>query len=180
MGVRFKMFSLQYDWTTASLQPQSSISLSEFLSEEVSTSYDPSFSTTSTYFQQPAPIEDQAVIKREATSIMEEKERLLLRRERNRLAATKCRNKKKEKLTQMLQTAEAIEKSNNSLRQEIYKLEAEKRHLVKLLMMKGKGTKQREEIQISDDPLVFLSDRTHDCETFPESESITRDPIFSL
>ena len=111
---------------------------------------------------------------------MEEKERLLLRRERNRLAATKCRNKKKEKLTQMLQTADAIEKSNNSLRQEIYKLEAEKRHLVKLLMMKGKGTKQREEIQLSDDPLVFLSDNMHDCETFPESESITRDPIFSL
>ena len=70
----------------------------------------------------------------------EEKERILLRRERNRLAATKCRNKKKNKFNLIINKAEVIEKSNNNLRQEIYKLEAEKRHLVRLLMMNKNGT----------------------------------------
>ena len=34
----------------------------------------------------------------------------------------------------MLQDAESLEKSNTSLRQECYRLEAEKRYLVKMLM----------------------------------------------
>ena len=72
---------------------------------------------------------------------VEEKEgdKILLRRERNRVAATKCRNKKKVKLNIIIGKAEAIEKSNNLLMQDIYRLEAEKRQLVRLLMMKKKG-----------------------------------------
>ena len=46
----------------------------------------------------------------------DEKHKILLRRERNRLAATNCRNKKKEKLSMILGKAEATEKSNNKLR----------------------------------------------------------------
>ena len=44
------------------------------------------------------------------------------------------REKKKEKLQVLLHDAESLEKSNTSLRQECYRLEAEKRYLVKMLM----------------------------------------------
>ena len=52
---------------------------------------------------------------------VEEKEgdKILLRRERNRVAATKCRNKKKVKLNIIIGKAEAIENSNNSVMQDI-------------------------------------------------------------
>ena len=72
-----------------------------------------------------------------------EKERIQIRRERNRIAATKCREKKKQKLNIMLSKAETIQKSNNILRQEVYKLEAEKRQLVRLLMMKKEASGSR-------------------------------------
>ena len=45
-----------------------------------------------------------------------------------------AREKKKEKLQGLLEDAESLEKSNTSLRQECYRLEAEKRYLVKMLM----------------------------------------------
>ena len=46
------------------------------------------------------------------------------------------REKKKEKLNGLLQKAESLEKHNENLRQECYRLEAEKRYLVKMLMDK--------------------------------------------
>merc|ERR1712179_181768 len=60
-----------------------------------------------------------------------------LKREKNRLAATKCREKKKEKLNTLLGKAEQLERFNNDLRQECYRLEAEKTYLVKMLMDKA-------------------------------------------
>ena len=69
----------------------------------------------------------------------EEKDKILLRRKRNRIKATKCRKKKKKKLNKMLGKTEGIEKSNNKLLQERNRLEAEKKQLVTLLMMKRKG-----------------------------------------
>ena len=76
-----------------------------------------------------------------------------MKREKNRLAATKCRyvcaytiekgvfrncsncrEKKKEKLNHLLCQADQLEKFNDELRQECYRLEAEKRYLVKMLM----------------------------------------------
>ena len=46
---------------------------------------------------------------------------------------------RKNKLNIIIGKAEAIEKSNNLLMQDIYRLEAEKRQLVRLLMMKKTG-----------------------------------------
>ena len=46
----------------------------------------------------------------------------------------KCREKKKEKLNHLLCQADQLEKFNDELRQECYRLEAEKRYLVKMLM----------------------------------------------
>ena len=85
-----------------------------------------------------------------------EKERIQIRRERNRIAATKCREKKKQKLNVMLSKAETIQKSNNILRQEVYKLEAEKRQLVRLLMMKKEGSAGQGQV-IQEDGSEFIS-----------------------
>ena len=52
------------------------------------------------------------------------------------------REKKKEKLQSLLHSAEQLEKSNTSLRQECYRLEAEKRYLVKMLMDRTQNAEQ--------------------------------------
>ena len=63
----------------------------------------------------------------------EDEERRHRRRERNKIAATKCRNKKKEKTTRLIAEGEVLEIQNASLKEEINKLEAEKRSLSDLL-----------------------------------------------
>lgn len=63
----------------------------------------------------------------------EDEERRYRRRERNKIAATKCRNKKKEKTTRLIAEGEVLEIQNASLKEEINKLEAEKRSLNDLL-----------------------------------------------
>ena len=70
-------------------------------------------------------------------SYNDEMMKMMLKREKNRLAATKCREKKKEKLNHLLGQADQLEKFNDGLRQECYRLEAEKRYLVKMLMDKA-------------------------------------------
>ena len=62
-------------------------------------------------------------------SYNDEMMKMMLKREKNRLAATKCREKKKEKLNHLLGKADQLEKFNDGLRQECYRLEAEKRYL---------------------------------------------------
>ena len=56
----------------------------------------------------------------------------------------------------MLSKAETIQKSNNILRQEVYKLEAEKRQLVRLLMMKKEGSAGQGQV-IQEDGSEFIS-----------------------
>merc|ERR1712154_708861 len=63
----------------------------------------------------------------------EDEERRLRRRERNKVAATKCRNKKKERTTRLIAEGEVLEIQNSSLKDELRKLEAEKRSLNDLL-----------------------------------------------
>ena len=70
-------------------------------------------------------------------SYNDEMMKMMLKREKNRQAATKCREKKKEKLNHLLGQADQLEKFNDGLRQECYRLEAEKRYLVKMLMDKA-------------------------------------------
>jgi len=63
----------------------------------------------------------------------EDEERRKKRRERNKIAATKCRNKKKERTTRLIAEGEVLEIQNASLRDEYKKLVAEKRTLNHLL-----------------------------------------------
>jgi len=63
----------------------------------------------------------------------EDEERRKKRRERNKIAATKCRNKKKERTTRLIAEGEVLEIQNASLRDEYKKLLVEKRTLNHLL-----------------------------------------------
>jgi len=71
--------------------------------------------------------------KLEGEFTLEDAERRHRRRERNKIAATKCRNKKKEKTTRLIAEGEVLEIQNASLKEEMKKLEAEKRSLSDLL-----------------------------------------------
>merc|ERR1712088_114821 len=63
----------------------------------------------------------------------EDEERRLRRRERNKVAATKCRNKKKERTTRLIAEGELLEIQNSALKEELRKLESEARSLTDLL-----------------------------------------------
>ena len=66
---------------------------------------------------------------------MEDELRRRRRRERNKVAATKCRNKKKERTGMLVKEGEILETQNSSLKIEISRLEAEKRHLMDILAL---------------------------------------------
>merc|ERR1712050_185610 len=63
----------------------------------------------------------------------EDEERRLRRRERNKVAATKCRNKKKERTTRLIAEGEVLQIQNTAFKEELIRLEAEKRRLTELL-----------------------------------------------
>jgi len=64
---------------------------------------------------------------------VEDEERRRRRRERNKVAATKCRNKKKERTTLLIAEGEVLEIQNASFKEELIRLEAEKRRLTDIL-----------------------------------------------
>lgn len=59
--------------------------------------------------------------------------RRMRRRERNKVAATKCRNKKKHRTVLLMKESDVLESQNKSLKNEITKLEAEKKRLMDVL-----------------------------------------------
>ncbi|KAB7495835.1 Transforming protein v-Fos/v-Fox [Armadillidium nasatum] len=63
----------------------------------------------------------------------QDEERRMRRRERNKIAATKCRNKKKEKTVILMTESESVEDQNHRLKSEIQRLTNEKLKLEKLL-----------------------------------------------
>ncbi|XP_006009273.1 cyclic AMP-dependent transcription factor ATF-3 [Latimeria chalumnae] len=63
----------------------------------------------------------------------EEEERRRRRRERNKIAAAKCRNKKKEKTECLQKESEKLESINAELKAQIEELKVEKQHLVYML-----------------------------------------------
>ena len=77
----------------------------------------------------------------------DEKSRLLMRRIKNKVAATKCRNKKKLKINQLINQAKMIEERNIQLRQTVAKLDAEKTHLVKMLMRGDNGAASGQQME---------------------------------
>ncbi|XP_036406508.1 cyclic AMP-dependent transcription factor ATF-3 [Megalops cyprinoides] len=70
-------------------------------------------------------------VKREITP--EENERKKRRRERNKIAAAKCRNKKKEKTDSLQKESEKLETINADLKAQIEELKSQKQQLVYML-----------------------------------------------
>ncbi|XP_034941652.1 activating transcription factor 3 [Chelonus insularis] len=63
----------------------------------------------------------------------EDEERRRRRRERNKIAATKCRLKKREKTVILVQESETLESQNHDLKSQIQELETQRRRLVDML-----------------------------------------------
>ena len=111
---------------------------------------------------------------------VEEKRRK--RRERNKIAATKCRNKKKAQTEKLLKENEEVQETNEKLKQEIRRLETEEKYL-KNLLEKHKATCN---VQISTQSEFFvttdtLSDNTYltdsDLDEFDYQEYMNYDLI---
>jgi len=62
-----------------------------------------------------------------------EEERRRLRRERNKVAASKCRNKRKEHIKSLMKESEELENRNSSLQNEINTLQSEIKQLESML-----------------------------------------------
>uniref|UniRef100_UPI00358DF0C2 cyclic AMP-dependent transcription factor ATF-3-like n=1 Tax=Myxine glutinosa TaxID=7769 RepID=UPI00358DF0C2 len=60
----------------------------------------------------------------------EEEDRLRRRRERNKIAAEKCRNKKKQRTESLLQESEMLEAENTQLKSQIERLRSEMQNLL--------------------------------------------------
>merc|ERR1711973_920488 len=76
---------------------------------------------------------DDTINDRGANLTSEDEERRLRRRERNKVAATKCRNKKKERTTRLIAEGEVLEVQNVTLKEELERLVAQERSLTDLL-----------------------------------------------
>ncbi|KXJ30040.1 jun dimerization protein 2 [Exaiptasia diaphana] len=74
------------------------------------------------------PLDNSESMKTEMVT-QEELERRLLRRERNKVAASKCRQKRKEHVRNLVQASDQLELQNNTLQSQISKLHDEIKQL---------------------------------------------------
>merc|ERR1711973_442740 len=80
---------------------------------------------------------DDTINDRGANLTSEDEERRLRRRERNKVAATKCRNKKKERTTRLIAEGEVLEVQNVTLKEELERLVAQEKKLKEMLQYHG-------------------------------------------
>ncbi|XP_077551147.1 uncharacterized protein LOC144164728 [Haemaphysalis longicornis] len=65
----------------------------------------------------------------------EDEEKRNRRRERNKIAASKCRNRKKERTVRLCEESEGLQRGNEELRRELQRLRLEVQHLSQLLRL---------------------------------------------
>jgi len=82
----------------------------------------------------------------------EDEERRRRRRDRNKVAATKCRNKKKERTTLLIAEGEVLEIQNSSFKEELIRLEVEKRRLTEILAEHEHTCAKRPRVDKEKDP----------------------------
>ena len=92
----------------------------------------------------------------------EDAERRNRRRERNKIAATKCRNKKKERTTRLIAEGEVLEIQNASLKEELKKLEVEKRSLSELLSQHHSHCVKKPKLSVTKEAPKTNKIRSHD------------------
>ncbi|KAG8226270.1 hypothetical protein J437_LFUL004827 [Ladona fulva] len=79
----------------------------------------------------PSSVDSKAPRKEELTP--EDEERRRRRRERNKIAATKCRLKKRERTVNLVQESEILETQNHEMKSQIQELENQRRRLLDML-----------------------------------------------
>ncbi|XP_046383189.1 activating transcription factor 3 isoform X2 [Ischnura elegans] len=79
----------------------------------------------------PSSVDSKAPRKEELTA--EDEERRRRRRERNKIAATKCRLKKRERTVNLVQESEILESQNHEMKSQIQELENQRRRLLDML-----------------------------------------------
>ncbi|XP_071441094.1 activating transcription factor 3 isoform X2 [Hetaerina americana] len=79
----------------------------------------------------PSSVDSKAPRREELTA--EDEERRRRRRERNKIAATKCRLKKRERTVNLVQESEILENQNHEMKSQIQELENQRRRLLDML-----------------------------------------------
>ncbi|KPJ20029.1 Transforming protein v-Fos/v-Fox [Papilio machaon] len=97
----------------------------------------------------------------------EDEERRRRRRERNKIAATKCRMKKRERTVNLVTESEVLENQNQDLKAQLKDLEVQKRQLIDMLSLHaGSCVKNNSNTRTSPStPYNML--RTYEPQTFP-------------
>jgi len=96
-------------------------------------------------------VEVEDIKKEEENLTAEDEERRRRRRDRNKVAATKCRNKKKERTTLLIAEGEVLEIQNSSFKEELIRLEVEKRRLTEILAEHEQSCAKRPRIDKAED-----------------------------
>jgi len=96
-------------------------------------------------------LEVEDIKKEEENLTAEDEERRRRRRDRNKVAATKCRNKKKERTTLLIAEGEVLEIQNSSFKEELIRLEVEKRRLTEILAEHEQSCVKRPRIDKEED-----------------------------
>lgn len=78
----------------------------------------------------------------------EDEDRRRRRRERNKIAATKCRMKKRERTVNLVSEAETLESQNIDLKTQVRSLEFERRSLTEMLQLHANSCTRSEQFQI--------------------------------
>uniref|UniRef100_A0A182JMQ8 Uncharacterized protein n=1 Tax=Anopheles atroparvus TaxID=41427 RepID=A0A182JMQ8_ANOAO len=95
----------------------------------------------------------------------EDEDRRRRRRERNKIAATKCRMKKRERTVNLINESETLDAQNKELKSQVSKLETERRKLLEVLQAHGPTCVHQKGYQ----PLPSLSTITVPASTAPSS-----------
>lgn len=80
---------------------------------------------------------------------LEDEERRRRRRERNKIAATKCRLKKRERTVNLVHESEILETQNHDLKSQIQELETQRRRLVDMLSIHKPCCTKKDGVQFS-------------------------------
>jgi len=120
---------------------------------------------------EPQDFERFMTIKKEyEDSTPEDNVRRQKRRERNKIAAEKCRIKKKKETMNLFSESEIVEHQNACYKDDIARLEAEQRHLMNILTQHQPLCKKRPKLDTSSSSWNFDNSHTFRVPTVPPSK----------
>ncbi|KAL1454836.1 hypothetical protein WDU94_008969 [Cyamophila willieti] len=87
---------------------------------------------------------------------VEDEERRRRRRERNKIAATKCRLKKRQKTVNLVQESEILETQNHNLKSQIQELETQRQRLTQMLTIHKPCCTKEDGVQFSNSETINI------------------------